>query len=140
MQDEWNTFDIFFCRHTAVPPVRASCIIVGRSWRILRNLKYWFLSFRDAGQHNYSRECAEVVLRWKYELSKSLRTLLERSCVVKRWGNEGRSIAADLYLRQLNLLVKVSTMKATAITRHSLRCSSSEYSLLKAMASLSSTS
>ncbi|KAF6762939.1 hypothetical protein DFP72DRAFT_1140144 [Ephemerocybe angulata] len=65
--------------------------------------------FFCAGQHNYARECAEILLRWKFELSDDLQKVLERSWFVNRWGKEGQWIAADLYLEQMNLLVKVSS-------------------------------
>jgi hypothetical protein len=42
-------------------------------------MKYWCLSFRGASQHNYARECAEVLLKWKYELDDMLRKALEQS-------------------------------------------------------------
>lgn len=67
------------------------------------------MMFQGAGQHNYARECAEIPVIWKYELTEDLRRALERSWFVNRWGLEGHWIAADLYLEQLNLLVKVCT-------------------------------
>jgi hypothetical protein len=61
-------------------------------------------------EHNYARECAEVLLTWKYELDDMLRKALERSesWFVNRWAKDGRWIPADLYLEQLNFWVKVS--------------------------------
>jgi hypothetical protein len=60
------------------------------------------------GQHNYARECAEVLIRWKYELHNKLRWALKRSWFINRWGIPGRTIASDFYLEQLNFWVKVS--------------------------------
>ncbi|KII84368.1 hypothetical protein PLICRDRAFT_59103, partial [Plicaturopsis crispa FD-325 SS-3] len=64
------------------------------------------ISYADAGRHNYARECLEVLLKWKYELTTALRTALEKSWFVNRWGIDGRWIPADLYLEQLNFWVK----------------------------------
>ncbi|KAJ7717409.1 hypothetical protein B0H14DRAFT_3631243 [Mycena olivaceomarginata] len=64
----------------------------------------FFCLFEKA--HNYARECAEVLVRWKYELPDKLRWSLERSWFINRWGKRGRSIASDLYLEQLNFWVK----------------------------------
>jgi len=70
-------------------------------------LRYWCFAFRGAGQHNYAWECAEVLLKWKYEIDEDLRKVLERAWFFNRWGKEGQWIAADLYLEQLNFWVKV---------------------------------
>jgi hypothetical protein len=78
--------------------------------QLIRVLKYWGLAFRGVGQHNYARECAEVLVRWKYELPDKLKRALERSWFINRWGKRGRSIASDLYLEQLNFWVKVSAL------------------------------
>ncbi|KAJ7688510.1 hypothetical protein B0H16DRAFT_1753086 [Mycena metata] len=51
-------------------------------------------------------DCAEVLIRWRYELPEKLRRALERSWFINRWGIRGRLIAADLYLEQLNFWVK----------------------------------
>lgn len=74
---------------------------------VLRVLKYWALSFRGAGLHNYARECMEVQLQWKYELTPELRAAKEQAWFYNRWGIRGRSIASDLYLEQNNFWVKV---------------------------------
>lgn len=74
-------------------------------------MRYWCMMFRGAGQHNYARECAEILTVWKYELTDDLRRVLERSWFVNRWGLDGHWIAADLYLEQLNFLVKVSLLQ-----------------------------
>jgi hypothetical protein len=75
--------------------------------QLIRVLKYWGLAFRGFGQHNYARECAEVLVRCKYELPDELRRALEPSWFVNWWGIIGHSIASDLYLEQLNFWVKV---------------------------------
>jgi hypothetical protein len=74
----------------------------------IRVLKYWVLAFCGVGQHNYPRECAEVLVRWRYEPTNKLRSALERSWFVNRIGKPGRFIPSDLYLEQLNFWVKVS--------------------------------
>ncbi|KAJ7817124.1 hypothetical protein B0H14DRAFT_2602244 [Mycena olivaceomarginata] len=73
---------------------------------VMRVLKYWALAFRGAGQHNYARECVEVIIRSKYEMTDALRLAREKSWFYNRWGIYGRSIAADLYLEQNNYWVK----------------------------------
>jgi len=52
---------------------------------MIRIFKYWAFAFRGAGQHNYARECVEVLVKWKYELTDALRAALERSWFVNRW-------------------------------------------------------
>ncbi|KAJ7799588.1 hypothetical protein B0H14DRAFT_2616927 [Mycena olivaceomarginata] len=75
---------------------------LGDPGQLIRVLKYWTLAFRGVGQHNYAHECAEVLVRWRYELTDKLRRALERAWFVNRWGLPGRFIASDLYLEQLN--------------------------------------
>ena len=84
---------------------------------VLRVLKYWAFGFRGASQHNYARECVEILLHWKYELSAELRGALERSWFVNRWGKARRWIAADLYLEQCNFWVKVSACTHVSVNR-----------------------
>jgi hypothetical protein len=71
-------------------------------------LKYWTLAFRGAGQHNYAQECAEVLIKWKYEMTDALRQALEKAWFCNHFGKLGRWIATDLYLEQCNYWVKVS--------------------------------
>ncbi|KAF8119796.1 hypothetical protein K438DRAFT_194463 [Mycena galopus ATCC 62051] len=40
--------------------------------QLIRVLKYWALAFRGVGQHNCSCECAEVLVRWKYETPRKI--------------------------------------------------------------------
>ncbi|KAJ7805523.1 hypothetical protein B0H14DRAFT_3153397 [Mycena olivaceomarginata] len=93
--DDWMAHSIYFILVSFSDP-----------GQLIRVLKYWGLAFRGVGQHNYARECAEVLVRWRYELPDKLRLGLERSWFISRWGIRGRSIAADLYLEQLNYWVK----------------------------------
>ncbi|KAJ7890948.1 hypothetical protein B0H14DRAFT_3700607 [Mycena olivaceomarginata] len=93
--DDWMAHSIYFIRDSLF-----FCLF-GKSV-----LKYWGLAFRGVGQHNYARECAEVLVRWRYELPDKLRLGLERSWFISRWDIRGRSIAADHYLEQLNYWVK----------------------------------
>ncbi|KAF6754456.1 hypothetical protein DFP72DRAFT_371232 [Ephemerocybe angulata] len=104
--DDWAAHDIYFIRDALFFCEFEQAVSYADPGRVLRIMKYWCLAFRGAGQHNYARECAEILLRWKFELSDGLRKVLERSWFVNRWGKDGQWIAADLYLEQMNLLVK----------------------------------
>ncbi|KII86340.1 hypothetical protein PLICRDRAFT_177892 [Plicaturopsis crispa FD-325 SS-3] len=64
-----------------------------------------------ADEHNYARECAEILIKLKYEVTQSLRAALEKAWFVNRWGLDGRWIPADLYLEQLNFWVKCYYIK-----------------------------
>ncbi|KAJ7833827.1 hypothetical protein B0H14DRAFT_3142479 [Mycena olivaceomarginata] len=74
---------------------------------VLRVLKYWAFSFRGAGLHNYARECLEIILQWKYELTPEAQAAKEQAWFFNRFGLRGRNIASDLYLEQNNFWVKV---------------------------------
>ena len=105
--DDWQAHDIYFIRDALVFCEFEQAVAYADPGRVLRVMKYWCLSFRGASQHNYARECAEVLLKWKYELDDMLRKALERAWFVNRWGLPGRWIPADLYVEQLNFWVKV---------------------------------
>ncbi|KAF6755256.1 hypothetical protein DFP72DRAFT_1067959 [Ephemerocybe angulata] len=105
-RDDWTAHEIYFIRDALLFIEFEHAVSHADPPRCLRIMRYWCLMFRGAGQHNYSRECAEILVVWKYELNDDLRTFLERSWFVNRSGLPGRWIAADLYLEQLNLLVK----------------------------------
>lgn len=105
--DDWLAHEIYFMRDALLFCVFENAVSFADAGVVLRILKFWALSFRGAGQHNYARECAEILVRWKYELPAELRGALERAWFVNRWGLDGRWIAADLYLEQCNFWVKV---------------------------------
>ncbi|KAJ6578242.1 hypothetical protein B0H19DRAFT_1253505 [Mycena capillaripes] len=69
---------------------------------VFRVLKYWALSFRGAGLHNYAQECLKIILQWKYELTPEAQAAKEQAWFFNRWGLRGRNIASDLYLEQNN--------------------------------------
>ncbi|KAJ2915315.1 hypothetical protein MD484_g5120, partial [Candolleomyces efflorescens] len=104
--DDWAAHDAYFIRDALLFCEFEFAVSYADAPAVLRVLRYWCLAFRGAGQHNYARECVEILLKWKYELSPGTRTALARSWFVNRWGLPGRWIAADLYLEQLNFLVK----------------------------------
>ncbi|KAI0317122.1 hypothetical protein OF83DRAFT_1172279, partial [Amylostereum chailletii] len=104
--DDYRAHSIYFIRDALVFCMFEQAISEADAGPVLRVLKYWALSFRGAGLHNYARECVEVILRWKYELSPPMRTNLEQSWFVNRWGLPGRWIPADLHLEQNNFWVK----------------------------------
>jgi len=105
--DDWQAHDIYFIRDALLFCEFEQAVSFADASRVLRVMKYWCFMFRGTGQHNYARECAEVLIKWKYELDGMLRSVLERSWFVNRFGQDGRWIAADLYLEQLNFWVKV---------------------------------
>ncbi|KAI1781804.1 hypothetical protein LXA43DRAFT_907676, partial [Ganoderma leucocontextum] len=106
--DDWLAHEILFMRDALLFLLFEHGVAHADAGIVLRVLRYWALSFRGAGQHNYARECVEILVRWKYELTDELRKALERSWFVNRWGLPGRWIAADLFLEQCNYWVKVS--------------------------------
>ncbi|KAJ7823899.1 hypothetical protein B0H14DRAFT_3131670 [Mycena olivaceomarginata] len=61
--DDWMAHSIYFIRDS----------LFFYPGQLIRVLKYWGLAFRGVGQHNYARECAEVLVRWKYELPDKLK-------------------------------------------------------------------
>ncbi|KAJ6624449.1 hypothetical protein B0H10DRAFT_1943318 [Mycena sp. CBHHK59/15] len=105
--DDWMAHSIYFIRDSLFFCMFEKAVSFSDPGQLIRVLKYWGLAFRGVGQHNYTRECAAVLVRWKYELPDKLRRALERSWFVNRWGIIGRSIASDLYLEQLNFWVKL---------------------------------
>nr|VWP01094.1 Sensor protein zRas [Ganoderma boninense] len=105
-RDDWLAHEILFIRDTLLFLLFEHAVAHADAGIVLRVLKYWALSFRGAGQHNYARECVEILVRWKYELTNELRKALERAWFVNRWGLPGRWIAADLFLEQCNFWVK----------------------------------
>ncbi|KAJ7784977.1 hypothetical protein DFH07DRAFT_763594 [Mycena maculata] len=104
--DDWMAHSIYFIRDSLFFCMFEKAVSFADPGQLIRVLKYWGLAFRGVGQHNYARECAEVLVRWRYELPDKLRRALERSWFVNRWGLIGRAIASDLYLEQLNFWVK----------------------------------
>lgn len=74
--------------------------------RVLLVIKYRAYMFHGAGLTNYAWEALEILLIWEHELSGALRRNMEKSWFVNRSGLPGRWFAADLYLEQLNRLVK----------------------------------
>ena len=107
-EDDWIAHSIYFLRDALLFCEFEDAVANADAGRVLRILRFWCLAFRGAGQHNYARECAEVLLQWKYETTAELRKVLERSWFFSRWGLPGRWIAADLYVEQLNFWIKVS--------------------------------
>ncbi|KAK7006618.1 hypothetical protein R3P38DRAFT_3325954 [Favolaschia claudopus] len=95
--DDWMAHSIYFIRDALFFSMFEKAVSFADPGQLIRVLKYW---------HNYARECAEVLVRWKYELTDKTRRTLERSWFINRWGILGRAIASDLYLEQLNLWVK----------------------------------
>ncbi|KAJ7835165.1 hypothetical protein B0H14DRAFT_2363521 [Mycena olivaceomarginata] len=91
--DDWTAHSIYFIRDSLFFCLFEKAVSFADPGQLIRVLKYWGLAFRGVGQHNYARECAEVLVRWRYELPDKLRLGLERSWFISRWGIRGRSIA-----------------------------------------------
>ena len=106
-RDDWLAHEILFIRDALLFLLFEHGVAHADAGIVLRVMKYWALAFRGAGQHNYARECVEILVRWKYELTDDLRKALERAWFVNRWCLPGRWIAADLFLEQCNFWVKV---------------------------------
>ncbi|KAJ7274043.1 hypothetical protein C8J57DRAFT_1434769 [Mycena rebaudengoi] len=105
--DDYLAHSIYFNRDALLFCKFENSVSLGDAGGVMRVLKYWALAFRGAGQHNYARECVEVLIRTKYELPESLRLAREKVWFINRWGKYKRCIAADLWLEQQNFWVKV---------------------------------
>ncbi|KAJ7505795.1 hypothetical protein B0H11DRAFT_2272573 [Mycena galericulata] len=119
--DDWMAHSIYFIRDSLFFCLFEKAVSFGDPGQLIRVLKYWGLAFRGVGQHNYARECAEVLVRWKYELPDKLRRALESSWFINRWGIFGRTIASDLYLEQLNFcqwVKRVFIASGSGVTIH----------------------
>ncbi|KAJ7671172.1 hypothetical protein B0H14DRAFT_3690343 [Mycena olivaceomarginata] len=76
-----------------------------------------FCVYEDGRLHNYARECLEILLQWKYELSPALQGAKEQAMFYNRWGLHARNIPSDLYLEQNNFWVKrVHIAKGSGVT------------------------
>ncbi|KAJ7367233.1 hypothetical protein DFH08DRAFT_1005503 [Mycena albidolilacea] len=104
--DDWMAHSIYFIRDSLFFMLFEKAVSFGDAGQLIRVLKYWGLAFRGVGQHNYAHECTEVLVCWRYELTDKLRSALERSWFVNRFGKPGRFIPSDLYLEQLNFWIK----------------------------------
>jgi hypothetical protein len=105
---DYLAHSIYFIRDALIFCKFEKSVSVADAGGVMRVLKYWALAFRGAGQHNYARECVEVLIRTKYELTDPLRRAREKAWFVNRWAKPKRFIAANLYLEQHNFWVKVS--------------------------------
>jgi hypothetical protein len=67
--DDWLAHCIYFIRDALIFCEFEHAVSYADVGRVLRVLKYWTLVFHGASQHNYARECAEVLIKWKYEMT-----------------------------------------------------------------------
>ncbi|KAJ7822073.1 hypothetical protein B0H14DRAFT_2598748 [Mycena olivaceomarginata] len=107
VNDDYYAHSVYFIRDALIFCVFEHSVAFADAGGVLRVLKYWALSFRGAGLHNYARECLEILLQWKYELTPEAQAAKEQAWFFNRWGLRGRNIASDLYLEQNNFWVKV---------------------------------
>ena len=75
--DDWNAHDIYFIHDALFFCEFEQAVAYADAGRVLRVFRYWCFAFWGAGQHNYAQECAEVLLKWKYETDEELRKVLE---------------------------------------------------------------
>ncbi|KAJ7358547.1 hypothetical protein DFH08DRAFT_802365 [Mycena albidolilacea] len=95
-----------FIRDALIFCIFEPSVVFADAGGILRVLKYWALSFRGAGLHNYACECLEILLQWKYELTPEAQAVKKQAWFSNHWGLRGHNIASDLYLEQNNFWVK----------------------------------
>ena len=76
-RNDWQVHDIYFICDALLFCEFEQAVAYADPGCILRVMRYWCLAFRGVSQHNYARECAEVLLKWKYELNDTLRKALE---------------------------------------------------------------
>ncbi|KAF8172603.1 hypothetical protein K438DRAFT_1611725, partial [Mycena galopus ATCC 62051] len=107
IDDDYYAHSQYFIRDALIFCVFEHGVAFADAGVVLRVLKYWAFSFRGAGLHNYARECIEILLQWKYELTPEMQTAKEQAWFFNRYGLRGRNIASDLYLEQNNFWVKV---------------------------------
>jgi hypothetical protein len=79
--DDWMAHSIYFIRDSLFFMLFEKAVSFADAGQLIRILKYWGLAFRGVGQHNYARECAEVLVHWRYELTDKLRSALAICCV-----------------------------------------------------------
>ncbi|KAJ7233439.1 hypothetical protein C8J57DRAFT_1090569 [Mycena rebaudengoi] len=106
LNNDYMAHSIYFIRDALIFCKFEKSVSIGDAGGVMRVLKYWALAFRGAGQHNYARECVEVIIRTKYEMPDTLRLAREQAWFFNRWGIYGRTIPADLYVEQQNYWIK----------------------------------
>ncbi|KAJ7786988.1 hypothetical protein B0H14DRAFT_3506086 [Mycena olivaceomarginata] len=117
VNDDYYAPSLYFIRDALIFCVFEHSVAFADAGGVLRVLKYWALSFRGAGLHNYARECLEILLQWKYKLTPEAQAAKEQAWFFNRWGLCGRNIASDLYLEQNNFWVKrVNIAKGSGVT------------------------
>ncbi|KAJ7602042.1 hypothetical protein DFH06DRAFT_1351727 [Mycena polygramma] len=117
MNDDYYAHSQYFIRDALIFCVFERGVAFADAGVVFRVLKYWAFSFRGAGLHNYARECIEILLQWKYELSPEMQAAKEQAWFFNRFGLRGRNIASDLYLEQNNFWVKrVNIAKGSGVT------------------------
>ncbi|KAJ7921626.1 hypothetical protein B0H13DRAFT_2415435 [Mycena leptocephala] len=95
INDDYYAHSQYFIRDALIFCVFEHGVAFAGACVVLRVLKYWAFSFRGAGLHNYARECIEVLLQWKYELTPEMQAAKERAWFFNRFGLRGRNIAND---------------------------------------------
>ncbi|KAJ7496051.1 hypothetical protein B0H11DRAFT_1910318 [Mycena galericulata] len=117
VNNDYYAHSLYFIRDALIFCFFEHAVAFADAGGVLRVLKFWALSFRGAGLHNYARECIEILLQWKYELTPEAQAAKEQAWFFNRFGLRGRNIASDLYLEQNNFWVKrVNIAKGSGVT------------------------
>ncbi|KAJ7830054.1 hypothetical protein B0H14DRAFT_2366067, partial [Mycena olivaceomarginata] len=106
INDDYYAHSQYFIRDALIFCVFEHAVAFADAGIVLRVLKFWALSFRGAGLHNYARECIEIALHWKYELTPEMQAAKERAWF---YADEG---ARGLFVLMFGLFV------ARGISRH----------------------
>ncbi|KAJ6482662.1 hypothetical protein C8R45DRAFT_932266 [Mycena sanguinolenta] len=83
--DDWMAHSIYFICDALFFCMFKKAVAFADPGQLMHVLKYLVLAFRGVGQHNCAHKCAEVLIRWKYELPEKLRHDLECSLFVNHW-------------------------------------------------------
>ncbi|KAJ6495492.1 hypothetical protein C8R45DRAFT_1095125 [Mycena sanguinolenta] len=117
INDDYYAHSQYFIRDALIFCVYERGVAFADAGVVIRVLKYWAFSFRGAGLHNYARECIEIVVQWKYELTPEMQAAKEQAWFYNRWELLGRNIASDMFLEQNNYWVKrINIAKGSGVT------------------------
>ncbi|KAJ7576541.1 hypothetical protein C8J56DRAFT_899656 [Mycena floridula] len=76
-KDEWQARNVYFIRNALLFCRFEHAVSHSDAGPVIRVMKYWLLAFCGANQHNYARECAEVLIKWQYETTEPMCIAME---------------------------------------------------------------